>query len=338
MPVPMLATVDSIALLGAVGEMNLSHPKLPDLPPPECWAHRPLLLRLAAQQRLAKESLFSEAEGLKESPIVGTPLPVNIPFPFESDLFAGTAIVRILDCPGAEECKYYTGSRRNRRLQMSIQGQVKRPISFDDIICGDELSRPLSHMPPGWLISLGLGVVRLLAPGVRYNVNSATPYALAPTVAVANNFRVDTKGTQPSILEEIFEETSLLGGMFAEREVSASERCKFFSSAENLKDFTMQPNYVYTFDFHQSILNAVEFTMEFTRWVSVDLSWHLNGQPIHFMSRTLDGQYLWNLELWHEKLLKDLPPPELEQEYTNTPKPKHELDAQGKKKWPVVHQ
>ena len=64
---------------------------------------------------------------------------------------------------------------------------------------------------------------------------------------------------------------------------------------------------MYTFDFYQHLMAPADFTFDLSV-TSFDMSKYLNGQPLSVMARSYSsGGYLWNFELWHEKLLTGEP-------------------------------
>jgi hypothetical protein len=50
--------------------------------------------------------------------------------------------------------------------------------------------------------------------------------------------------------QDLVENTTLLGGIFADG-VTSRRRRAFFSTARNLKEFVYYPDMIYTFDFYQ---------------------------------------------------------------------------------------
>lgn len=69
------------------------------------------------------------------------------------------------------------------------------------------------------------------------------------------------------------------------------------------RPYSFQPGLVYTFDFYQHMLYpaSLEFKVALGTF---DLARYLNSQPILMMAKLWGSdRYLWNVELWHEKLL-----------------------------------
>eukprot|EP00667_Euglena_gracilis_P009300 EG_transcript_9444 len=275
-------------------------PPVPVLPPPESWQHRPLLLRFPEQ--------------LQGNGNVCGQLPINSthPIPIETELFSGVAVVRIRNCPGAAPTSYFGG--RLRTMQMAVQGRFKTDLPMHTVFTGEAQARPLAYLPPRWLVSAALAVVRRLSPGLQEDLYGAEPYALNLLAATAQAMRCDPPGAAPSVLEDVAEDTRRLGGEFERCTMAARQRKRFFSSPHNAAKFSFRRDSVYTFDFYQHLLKPLEFQLVFPLVGGFDLVRHLNGQPIHFMANVLPpsatqvdvmkSQPLWCFELWHERLLE----------------------------------
>ena len=84
--------------------------------------------------------------------------------------------------------------------------------------------------------------------------------------------------------------------------------CSFFQSVFHCSvlqaAYAFRTGFTYTFDFYQHLFLPLDFKLVFPVAGAFDLVRHLNGQPIHFMAKTAAGEYLWNFELWHERLLE----------------------------------
>lgn len=82
------------------------------------------------------------------------------------------------------------------------------------------------------------------------------------------------------------------------------ERKRLLAEAGNRAGWEFGTEHVYTFHFWQHMLDCalLQLDMHVARF---DLAAHLAGQPLQLMAKTrASNSYLWNLELWHEKLLK----------------------------------
>ena len=88
------------------------------LPLPEAWPNRPLLLR-----RSAVAHGCDSGDGCSE---------LGVPFPVETELFEGHALLRTRSTPGCEE--YFAG--KARRTSFVVSGRFKRPLSFAQLYTG----------------------------------------------------------------------------------------------------------------------------------------------------------------------------------------------------------
>ena len=265
--------------------------ELPYLPPPpvETWRHRPLLLR------------FNPLVGHGASPKQPLPINADTVLPFETSLFKGHLHVLVRDCPGAPPSDYFAG--KTRKIRFVVQGRFSHDHPMRTLLTGEEQQRPLANLPPRWVLSTIFGVVRKLSPGLKEDVQGDKPYCLSLLAATAQALRCDLPGQEPKFLADVEEQTHLLGAHFGTRAVPSVERKKFFSLPDNAGKYQFKSEYVYTFDFYQHMFLPTTFTLAVPIGGSFDLAKHLNGQPIHFMAKSEAGEYLWNLELWHERLL-----------------------------------
>jgi hypothetical protein len=163
-------------------------------------------------------------------------------------------------------------------------------------------------------------------------------YFLSPLLATAQVVHA-TRGPRssaPSLLSAAlvedctcFSQTAGDGGMRAEgflpmvgeRELpaipTASERRKkFFADPNHLKQFYFEPGVVYTFEFYQHMLDLPLYKLDVGGITQFDLTRVLDGQPLRTLAMILnsnsssannsakDVQMLWNVELWHERLVR----------------------------------
>ena len=86
------------------------------------------------------------------------------------------------------------------------------------------------------------------------------------------------------------------------RGLDKSQRKKLFTSPEHLERYTFDTCRTWMFCFHQHLLDLSSFTMDLSVR-EVDVARHLNGQPLLIMAKTREGEYLWNFQMFHERLL-----------------------------------
>lgn len=275
---------------------ELMHRTASSLPPTQDWPNPPIFLctNILPQQKLHVDKYQTG------------PCPLSKPFTFESDLFEGTALIRLRDVPSqnsATDEKYFNG--RTRRFLTRIQGRFKvGNIPISDVMTGHEFSSPFKRLPPSWIIRAGTSLISTIAPGADIDITSNNPKILSSLAGTSQIVRVDEVGMKPNIETEldIKEDCSLLGNEFQN---SISIRKKLLSDPKTASQYTFDPKYIYTFDFYQNALDFSSYSLNLG-FTSVGLSKSLNGQPIQCMAKSMSlGKYLWCFQIWHENLLLD---------------------------------
>jgi hypothetical protein len=208
---------------------------------------------------------------------------------------------RVAGATNVGETTYFNG--RKRKSQTIVQGRFKKSLSFNDVGTGQEFHHPL-NVSNSKLAKLVLAIIRRLSPAVKEEYHEEGKVAMvSPVAATCQVLAVHRPGSEPCILEELVEDTVLLGATFAAGDVSAKKRRSHLSHSKNLKNFEYSPELVYTFDFYQHLMIPSDFTFDLSV-TTFDMSKYLNGQPLSVMAKSYSlGAYLWNFELWHEKLL-----------------------------------
>ena len=227
-------------------------------------------------------------------------------FPIETASFVGTMYFRLRGLEG-EPTAYFMG--RNRQLSAVVQGRVKRPIPMSECMTGYEFQRPFKNVPAKWLLSGAMRFVRKLAPTLVEDVLGPRPYILNPLFQTIQVMDVALPGEEPNICgNNLMEENSRLGGMFADRRVDRLERKKYFASAKNGARHMLQPSLVYTMEFYEDKINPRAFELAIIG-MRFSLARYLSGQPLQILGKlgtiphTTD--YLFNVEIWHENLVKE---------------------------------
>eukprot|EP00884_Botryococcus_braunii_P007757 jgi/Botrbrau1/16983/Bobra.49_2s0043.2 len=119
------------------------------------WPDRPLLLRWHPVH-----VNYRRREGFREGR-----LRINAaePIPFESELFAGQAVLWAKGIPSAPG-GLFEGLKRKTCL--IIQGRFKSRISFNQLLTGQQFDRPLSNLPSPWLLKGLIAAARALSPAL----------------------------------------------------------------------------------------------------------------------------------------------------------------------------
>ena len=156
-------------------ELSASGVAFTPLPPPEAWPNRPLLLRRSAVAHGSGSSdSIDSSDACSE---------LGVPFPVETELFVGHAVLRMRDTPGCEE--YFAG--KARRTSFVVSGRFKRPLSFGELYTGQEFERELRVSRATKLILRGvLRAIRLVAPLLRVRLSERGSHLLSPLVQVVH--------------------------------------------------------------------------------------------------------------------------------------------------------
>lgn len=274
------------------------------LPPPSEWSHRPLYITSS------KSTAVSD----------GSTIQPSVPFHFESELFVGTAIIRIATVEASSEDASTDDTdsppeSKQHRFQVAVQGRFKEPVNVGDVMTGQEFEKNLRNLPPWWMVEAGSAVIRSLSPSVELDLSSDRPRMLANLAGTAKELRADEAGTEPSVTSWEFEENSdaLLENEntfgTAEKDeaiVTAAMRKRHLANPEGAASrLFYDTDTVYTFNFYQEMLDLETFSVDlgFTKLSIAD---SLHGQPIQVLAKTRDGRYLWSFQVWHEDLLNDI--------------------------------
>jgi len=270
------------------GEMTHKFSCPNTLPHPDFWPTKPLLFR---------ESMVHYGWDSKTN--IGNPLSTQgVAFPFETNLFVGTAMFRMQGLPEASE--YFDG--RSRLSSVVISGKFKEELAFADVQTGQEFCKPVKR-PSQFVLKPVVKFFRLLAPLLQIYVGDQT-YMLSP---LAQTVQIMHVSDEPLDLTPNMEVKENFGAVELGESMSRAERKKFFSKQSNLEKFSFRTDRVYTFDFFNNKLDMENFQLR-AIGQSFEVQPYLRGQPLRVLSRVFkdgdpENKYLWNFELWHEKVL-----------------------------------
>ena len=170
------------------------------LPPPAAdsaifanEAQAPVGIRLSPERPM---QWLPEGENRPED---GVTCPAQTPFPFETELFKGKAIINLR---GLQNTPARVFKGKARYIQVSVQGRFKRPVAMDDLQMGISLPRPLRRLPTRWLLNLCTRVIRTL--GAKYGLEitdpaAPKPYAAAPVITCADAIACNAPGEEPDV-------------------------------------------------------------------------------------------------------------------------------------------
>lgn len=104
-----------------------------------------------------------------------------------------------------------TCSARERGAR-PLQGRFKEQIAFDDLMTGQQFSRPFRQLPAQWLLQGLISAARALSPSLVIGDLDA-PSLLAPVVATASCINVSLPHQAPSLAAEPVEDMRLVAGV-----------------------------------------------------------------------------------------------------------------------------
>jgi len=131
---------------------NLSHSTFPNLHP-EKWEHAPVFVK-AGNGTTVNNNTNNDK-----------PIPLGVPFEFESSLFKGKILLRFRNAKSDDSSShsaYFDG--RKRLMQTVIQGRFKRKVKMSELYVGSMFTKPLLGVPPPMLTSIMDAVIRRIAP------------------------------------------------------------------------------------------------------------------------------------------------------------------------------
>ena len=259
-------------------------------------------------------------------------------YTIDNDYFSGRMIILIKNISNnttnttqTKVLKHFFQGRK-RVTANYVQGHFKKNFKFFEILTGQTFSQPLANLPASFLIKTGLAFLKGIAPGLRTDVLGDSPYLLTPLIAAAQTVHVAKSMEEAPSLRSIvngtmndqeIENTTLLGGsMFREMNMNSSKRRKHFKNMNDNPPFhsasttnntpmmnttndtnTFDKNLVYTFGFWQDLFDPADYCAHLP-FGSFDLSRYMNRQPMCIKTQIgIDGPLLWNVKLWHKKLL-----------------------------------
>jgi len=215
------------------------------------------------------------------------------------------ALIRFDGVPSddnADTEAYFRG--RSRRMQFIVQGRFKEELNVADVLTGHEFDKPFQRLPPSWILSAGMSLIRRLAPGIVADLNAVKPKFLVNLAASIQSMCIDPMpGNEPDIRSfDIQEDCSAMGGIFRSSAISSAKRKQLLSVPSKAKQYKYDTRSVYTFDFYQHLIDVSTYSLDIGI-TKLGLPHSLNNQPIQCMAKTSDDRYLWNFLMWHESLL-----------------------------------
>lgn len=228
-------------------------------------------------------------------------------FSVETDAFVGRIHMRLRGLP--DEPTEYFEQRGAVRLSGVVQGRFKRQdLTCADCVTGYEFDRPFVHVPARMLVRAGLRIVQSFAPTMSHDVLGPRPFVLNPMFQTIQVLHVARPGDEPPLTGVLEENTTLLGGVFADRAVPPAERKRYFECASRGAQHAIDASHVYTMEFHEDKIDPKTFEL-LLMGRRFQLSRYLGDQPLSYpmgkLGRTTHGgEYLFRVFLHREGRLE----------------------------------
>jgi len=267
---------------------------VPPVPPLDEWRTRPMMLRLASGSSSGEQIGFNTADSV---------------FEIETEHFVGKGYIRLRGLPD-EPSAYFAGKKRY--MSTTVQGRVKTPITMVDCSTGFEFAMPLLHLPIRRILQTCIYFFKAIAPAVNIDLFGPTPSCINPLFNAVQRLHVAKPGDEPDITAATTEQTTLLGGIFADRKIAWTERKRIFASpSAAMQQYVLDPALVYTFELYEDKLIPATWELVVASWtfplVRIFGAGTEHPQPIQTMAKIghepLVDTYLFNVEMWHESLL-----------------------------------
>ena len=262
------------------------------------WRTRPFMLRMGCGQQAGVHLGFND---------------VNSVFPFETELFVGKVYVRVRGLPG-EPTEYFAG--RKRQMSTVVQGRIKTSVRMCDLSTGFEFDHPILHLPARAMLRMAISFFKSIAPGLMLDLVGERPFIISPLFHAVQRLHIASPGDEPDITVPFAEETTLLGGAFAESNIPWQQRKKMFHSRSGPPgrcEYALDPSHVVTMEFYEDKLVPATFDMvagplriSMLRMLGAGTQF---PQPLQTMCKMgyeprsrENPQYLFNIEMWHDSL------------------------------------
>mmetsp|Transcript_13287 Transcript_13287/g.39151 ORF Transcript_13287/g.39151 Transcript_13287/m.39151 type:complete len:354 (-) Transcript_13287:223-1284(-) len=252
------------------------------------WRTRPVMLRLACGTQQGQQVEFNHPGSV---------------FDVETELFEGKMYFRLRGC-AHEPKEYFFG--KQRRLSAVVQGRFKQPLVMGECYTGYEFQKPFTNVPAPFLIRAGLHFIRTLAPTLIEDILGERPYFLNPLCQTIQVMHVAEPGQEPNIVEPFPETNAKIGGVFTERKMDRIKRKNYFAQKSNGEKHRFDPGFVYTMEFYEDKFDPAYFDLMIIG-LRFNLNRYLGPQPLQIMGKHGSvphaGDYLFNVEMWHESLI-----------------------------------
>jgi hypothetical protein len=258
------------------------------LPATSSWPHRPVWLKASDETKVIG---VSEKEAL----------PLGIPVEFETPLFKGKLLLRLRnvksDDPKPHKA-YFDG--RKRVMQTVVQGKFKKPIPMSDVYVGCVFKKPLEQAPPPMFVGMMNAVMKRVAPGVIFELDTAKPRVVALYAGTAETISIDTPGEEPDMTGADLPEN--LSRKFGSKFKSIKHRKQKLSLPKKAVHYEFDTENVYTFHTYDDKMDYGTYSITLPMYGDYNISKAIGRQPMSLTAVTSKGDTVYSFDLWHESV------------------------------------
>lgn len=301
------------------------------LPPhPENWPQRPLLLRPTPRAGMNIRGVrYSSSKIYLPQYEEVQYLPINngleakgkcLFIDFESDLFIGTACLRLKNARRSE-CNENAGDDSNndhsssnyfhnkkRTFQAIIRGRFKKRIPMSECVTGQMFTRPAGALPPRLIVKAAVLLMSHLAPQLQSRLEGECPRFLSPLCSTAQTayiMKKDQKLNADEDLEHELQEPhpSAPSSFIQSLPQSSMENHPILLDTDNkarikkrkkafdelYSNGSVEPSFCpqseYCFEFFQHLILFDKFALDFPKPIGQhSLKKIVNGQPLKILA------------------------------------------------------
>ncbi|KAI7831306.1 hypothetical protein BC939DRAFT_375883, partial [Gamsiella multidivaricata] len=234
------------------------------------------------------------------------------PVEFEGPEFKGRAVVRIRDFVGItndgsepiHNSEYFKG--HNRRFSIQVEGRFKREWDGEQVYFGTDFDRAV-QLPQGF--DTMFKIAKYIDPVVKTSLSeNEKPWILSPLISSINTMAAwrpqDANLPSPPMTPQ--HATDIAHGMSLsdsgrswnttffmpdKKSMSTAQRRKQFQTEEARKQFVFKPDLVHGFEFFAPYMDFNTGNIKMA--LSMNILRYLNGQPVRYTCRSLDGNVVF---------------------------------------------
>lgn len=286
--IPSIVPLLSVSSMVVVASNKVLHQDREVLPATSTWPHRPVWLQAGDDTRVLGHSGRNA-------------LPLGVPVEFETDLFKGKMLLRLRhaksDDPGQHKA-YFDG--RKRLMQTVVQGKFKKPVSMSDVYVGSVFKKPLEQVPPPFFTRMMNSIMKRVAPGVIFDLDSPKPRVVALYAGTAQSISIDVPGEEPDISGVDLPEN--LVRTFGSKFKSIHHRKKKLSLPQKASKYQFDTEHVYTFHSYDEKMDYGTYSISLPVYGDYNISKALGPQPMTLSAVTGSGDTVYSFDLWHESV------------------------------------